>query len=334
MFSEKYLLESTNDMTDRTAEIQKMLDAEGVCILGAGLFLVNGVDMPDGSTLMGMGKATKLLLDPSVDVGYAVSIKSFCTVKNIGVMGALDKIELPEVIGERHGLLFKGTATSKNWMNGQPLNSMIEGCFMTGFTGGGLTCVDTGYYTRANLSVVSCFMINNFAGINISHFSEYHKFTNVVCNENVYGCINNGGNNVFTACAFDENLLTGYMIDNSMGQSPNNSHGSVVGCTFNHNGKNEGNGIIVLGAKHGYVFTGCQMFYSKIILEDTAAMTFSDFNFGPKQIINIKGGKLTMFSDCAFGAMPTVTVEDNENVRFVNCFTRDGEEIMSPSVTR
>ena len=73
------------------------------------------------------------------------------------------------------------------------------------------------------------------------------------------------------------------------------------------------------------------MFYSKIILDDTEDMTFSDFNFGPKQIINIKGGKLTMFSDCAFGAMPTVTVENNEQVKFVNCFTRGGEEVSSQS---
>ena len=44
MFDNKYLLESTNDMTDRTAEIQKYLDTYGVCILGAGLYVVNGVD--------------------------------------------------------------------------------------------------------------------------------------------------------------------------------------------------------------------------------------------------------------------------------------------------
>ncbi len=326
MFDNKYFLESTNDMTDRTAEIQKYLDEFGVCILGAGLYVVNGVDMPDGSTVMGMGKATQVLLDPAAEEGYAISLRSFCTVKNLGLMGSLDTIELPEKVGERHGLMFKGTATKHEWMNGQPLNSMIEGCYMTGFTGGGLTCVDTGYYTRANLAVMNCFMINNFAGINIAHLSEYHKFTNVVCIENVYGCINNGGNNVFSACAFDENQ-TGFMIDNSMGQSPNDSHGSAVGCTFNHNGHNEGIGIIVLGARSGYVFTGCQTFYSKVILENSVAITFSDFNFGARQEITVKGGALTTFSDCAFGAMPTVTVENNNSVKFINCFTREGEEV-------
>ena len=332
MFDSKYFLESTSDMTDRTAEIQKYLDEFGVCILGAGLYVVNGVDMPDGSTVMGMGKATQVLLDPAAEEGYAISLRSFCTVKNLGLMGSLDTIELPEKVGERHGLLFRGTATTKNWQTGQPLDSMIDGCFMTGFTGGGITCVDTGYYVRACLTVVNCHIVNCGAGINISHYSEFHKFTNVVCYENLYGCINNGGNNTFTACSFDANV-TGYMIDNSMGQSPNDSHGSVIGCTFNHSDNNEGIGILIMGAKNGYIFTGCQLFYSKIVLENSTSMVFSDFNFGRNTEISVKGGKLTKFSDCAFANMPTVTVEDNDKVRFSNCFTRDGEEVRSPSVT-
>ena len=325
MFNSKYFLESTGDMTDRTADIQKKLDTYGVCILGAGLYVVNGVNMPDESTVMGMGKATKVLLDPAAESGYAIGLRSFCTVKNLGLMGALDEIELPETVGERHGLLFKGTATGKQWKVGQPLNSMIDGCYMMGFTGGGLTCVDTGYFIRACLTVANCHMANCGVGINISHFSEFHKFTNVVCNRNRYGCVNNGGNNVFTACAFDGNI-TGFVIDNSRGQSGNDSHGSVVGCTFNHSDNNNGIGILIMGARYGYVFTGCQLFYSKIVLENSAAITFSDVNFGAPEI-TVKGGKLTMFSDCAFGGVPAITVEDNDNVKFVNCFTRDGQAV-------
>ena len=87
-----------------------------------------------------------------------------------------------------------------------------------------------------------------------------------------------------------------------------------------------------MGAKNGYVFTGCQMFYSKIVIENSTNMLFSDFNFGRNVEITVKGGKLTMFSNSAFASMPTVNIEDNENVKFVNCFTKDGEEVKSPSV--
>ena len=39
-----------------------------------------------------------------------------------------------------------------------------------------------------------CHILNCGAGINIDHFSEFHKFTNVLSETNLYGCINNGGN--------------------------------------------------------------------------------------------------------------------------------------------
>ena len=116
-------------------------------------------------------------------------------------------------------------------------------------------------------------------------------------------------------------------MDNRENQSPNNSHGSVIGCTFNHNGSNKGIGIWALGAQHGYVFTGCQVFYSKIIMENCSGLTFSSFNFGRVTEISVKGGQLTMFTDCAFQSLPTVKVEDNKLVKFINCFTREGESV-------
>ena len=148
----------------------------------------------------------------------------------------------------------------------------------------------------------------------------------MLCTESLYGCINNGGNNVFTNCGFNSNK-TGYLIDNSEGQSNNNSHGSVVGCTFNHSDKNQGIGIILLGAQHGYVFTGCQMFYSKIVLENSSNIVFSSINFGRNNDIIVKGGDLTMFANCAFANPPILSIENNELVKFVNCFTKHGEEI-------
>ena len=62
-----------------------------------------------------------------------------------------------------------------------------------------------------------------------------HMFTNIMASKCLYGCINNGGNNVFVNCGFNSNI-TGFLIDNSRGQSNNNSHGSAIGCTFNHSG--------------------------------------------------------------------------------------------------
>ena len=322
MCNERYFLPSTNDNTDRTADIQQMLEQHGVCMLGDGVYVVSGVDMPKSSALMGVGAATKVLLNETVQEGYAVRLNSYCTVKDMHVMGCAQAIERPTEVGKRHGLMFLGDATPKQF-GGQHRNSIITGCIITAFAGGGITCHDTGYVTMCSLTVSDCHILNCGAGINIDHFSEFHKFTNVLSETNLYGCINNGGNNVFVNCGFNSNT-TAFLIDNSQKQSPNCAHGSAVGCTFNHSGGNKGVGIKILGAKPGYIFSGCQLFYSKIVLEDSWGVVFEGMNFGKNMDISIQGGTLTMFSNSSFSNLPaSIHVEDNPHVKFINCFTRD-----------
>ncbi|MBQ9099000.1 MAG: hypothetical protein IJY50_06180 [Clostridia bacterium] len=323
-----YTLQSTGDNRDRKADIEACLGRYSACVLGPGKFYVSGIDMPDHTTLTGLASATQLILLPEIEHGYTVRMGSYCCVQDLTLLGAEEKIDLPETVGERHGILYEGTATTKEWMGPDlKLNSVVQNCRISGYTGGGLTCRDTGYYVRASLAVTNCHIVNCGAGINISHYSEYHKFTNIQCCENRYGCINNGGNNVFVSCGFDANV-TGFVIDNSTGQSPNNSHGSVVGCTFNHNDNNKGIGIQILNAKSGYVFTGCQMFYSKIDIDNSPGILFNAMNFGRDTVIAVRGKGLVMLTDCVFHGVPdTANVDPDAPTKFLHCYTRDGDEI-------
>jgi len=44
--------------------------------------------------------------------------------------------------------------------------------------------------------------------------------------------------------------------------------------------------------------------------------------------IHVKGGGLTMFTNSSFGVLPdAITVEDNDHVKFINCFTKSGEPV-------
>ena len=162
--------------------------------------------MPDNATLSGLGTASKLILDTKIKSGYTVKIGSLSCIKDLSVMGAEEFIEVPQSVGERHGILFKGNATPKHW-HGQPRNSIITNCIISSFTGGGLTCIDTGYSTNASLTASNCHILYCGACINIPHYSEYHEFTNMLCTDSLYGCINNGGNNVFTNCGFNSNKI-------------------------------------------------------------------------------------------------------------------------------
>lgn len=322
---ESYILKSTGDDRDRSKEIQQMLARYQVCILGSGVFYVSSVKMPDGTSLMGMGECSQLILKEEVQSGYAVLLGSRCAVKNLAILGAAQDLPRPAEMGDRHGIGFVGTATVEN-RTGQPVDCIIDGCQIRSFSGGGITCKDTGYNMDSSLCVSNCRIHFCGAGINISHFSEYHKFCNVVSTRNLYGCINNGGNNVFTGCAFDGNTV-GFLIDNSRGQSLNNAHGTCTACTFNHTDFNKGVGIRILGSKLGYVFSGCQIFFSGIEVEASAGIQFDHCNIGKDQKIRIQGGGAVLFSGCVFSQQPAFRVEDNPSVKVYQCCTKSGETV-------
>lgn len=326
-----YILESTKDKRDRSAEIEKMLSEIGVCILGSGDFFVSGIRMPDRTTIKGMGAATRLILAEEVTEGAAITLGSFCTVREISIVGAESDIEIPKEVGCRHGILFQGNATEKHFSDPQPRHGIVSSCFISSFCGGGITCDKTGYSPASSLTVSDCHIFRCGAGINVSDFSEYHEFTNVLCVENRYGCINNGGNNVFVNCGFNCNV-TAFLMDNSKGDKNNNSHGSVVGCTFNHSDKNNGIGIQILNTRHGYIFTGCQLFFSKIVIENSTKLVFDSFNCGRNVDIIIKGkhatdGGMILFNNFVCNPEPNINVIDNDSVKFTNCYNKDGEPV-------
>ena len=320
-----YCIAASGDKRDRSQEIQQQLQRDGVCLLGSGEFYVSGVQMPDGTAIRGMGNATKVILLDDVQEGAAISMGSFCTVEDLYLTGASEDLGIPKELGKRHGIAFTGEATPQT-KTIHPAAGIISGIVAMNFTGGGLYFRDTGYNDRCSTTVTNCHMLYCGAGIYIEHFSEYHKFTNVACHDCLYGCVNNGGNNMFVNCGFTSNTMA-FLIDNSHGQSKNNSHGSAVGCTFNHSGKNEGIGVCVLGAPNGFIFSGGQMFYSKIVLENSDAIVFTGMNYSRDIDISIKGGSAVLLSDSMFSGAPKVNVEDNSSVKFVNCILRDGSEI-------
>lgn len=322
-----YILESTGDATDRTAEILTVLETYGICQLGKGDFYVSNLDMPAETTLQGIGHDSSLRLSTDVAEGYAVQIGVHCTIQDLAIYGNYNGI--PSAVGKRHGIIIKdnastGGAVLAKWM------PTITNCYINGFTGGGITCHDTGYSLLYGLNVTNCKIYNCGAGINIDKFSEYHRFTNVACLRCLYGCINNGGSNIFINCTFSSNT-TGFSITGRewSSSSENDSHGSAIGCIFNHNGDDKGKAIEVRGAMNGYVFQGCQVFYGSIDVNNSKGITFDGINFGRDIPIKISGGGLIMLTNCAFSTAPVMSVTDNDDIKIFHCYTWDGTQVGS-----
>ena len=98
---------------DMTSAIEEKLTSTGACLLGSGTYYVSGIKMPKGTALMGMGNATKIVLRPEITAGAAIYMSGFCTVKDLAVLGSEENIELPESVGERHGISFESDADTQ-----------------------------------------------------------------------------------------------------------------------------------------------------------------------------------------------------------------------------
>lgn len=321
-------LPSTGDTTDRKADIQAMLSSTGTCRLGAGDFYVSGINVPAGAMLEGCGNATKIHLLDSVTDGFTVKLNENSTLKDVMLIGSNSNITLSETVGTRHGVLWEGNANGDN--DSIPYRGTISNVFIKGFNGGGITCYNTGYGING-LNVSDCHIMNCNAAINISYWSEFHRFTNINACGNYYGCINNGGNNLFVNCNFSGNKM-GMLMDNSQGQSPNNTHGSAIGCVFNHTDNNNGIGIKILNCNSGFIFEGCQIFFSQIYLENTDGIVVSNCNFGVNNCnITIKNGGAVLFNGNMHQGQPTISIINNNKVHFANCYVRSSGAVVAAS---
>lgn len=313
-------LAPTGTTADRTSAIITMLTQTGVCRLGKGVYYVKNLVMPENTSIVGAGDSTVIRLIDGDDDCFAVAPKDYCTIKDCSFLGASSAITPQATVRTRDAIRWQGTYTHTQEA---PFRCMLDNLYISRFAGSGIKLYDTGYSGNCSMMATNLFVWNCDAGINIDYWSEYNKFTNVRTSNNYYGCINNGGNNMFVNCDFSTNTLL-FLMDNSNAQSPNDSHGSCVGCTFNHADSNNGIGIKILGCTNGFVFTGCQIWYSRIRIENTYGVNISDSNFGSTNCdIYISGGRTIVFSNNLFQSAPPITITGNNYVFWNNNYNKN-----------
>lgn len=319
----------TGTQADMSSTILSKLNTYGQCNLAEGTYYVSGFEMPIGSILRGSGKNTVIVLLSSVSNGYCVRIHRNNTISDICFSGGSDA---PSDIwtegtslGSRHGIYLaeNSDGASGESRDGSRCN-IIENCFFFNFDGSGFYASNTGVALNRGVLMSNCYFEACKVGINVAYYSEYNKFDNCATYQCNVGCINNGGNNVFTACTFHG--VKCFVVDNSDGDKTNNSHGAAIGCTFNHaNNMSQapggGRGIEIVGAQMGFIFTGCQIWFSEIYIENSIGIHISDSQIaGNPATVTVIGDYGAMFQDCMFWEKPTLNVADS--TVFKDCFIK------------
>lgn len=307
--------------TDMAPAIMAMLKQTGHCHLGAGIYYVSGIDMPDGSMLSGCGKKTVVRLLQSVSTGYAVKMTTHNTLSDICISGA-DAAPVRTSQGTRTGVLYAANhdGTTDGATAYDTERCMIDNVWIENFTDSGLKCHNTASAYRKGLYVTNLMLYACWCGLNIDYISEFNKFVNVQTAFCTYGCRNNGGNNTFTSCTFYGTSVAFY-ID---GTQPNAAHGALVGCTLCHSGSNTGSAITITGAADGFIISNCQIWYNTINLTNSGGIVFTGCEFGRSADIIIDGGELVMFDGCVWmydsTYPPVINVSNNNKVKFTGCY--------------
>ena len=328
-------LQPTGDQTDMASAITAML-ANGYCHLAPGDFYVSGnIDMPTGSTLEGCGENSVIHLLDSVESGYCVQVIEHNTVRGIKFSGGSN---MPEnlytdgtTLGSRHGIVYIGNRDGKESSHsGTHETSIITDCFFENFDGSGIYGRNVGGGINQGLRVSKCYINRCRAGINLDYYVEYCTFSDCLIRQCYYACINNGGNNVFTGCIFHG--VVGFLIDNSNEDKGNNSHGSCVGCVFNHEDNMNhpetlggGLSIHVINCNHGFIFTGCQFWYGNVLAENSKGIAISNSLFGNSAIGIEVTGQPAFFTGNIFYSVPTLSVTAGS--KFTGNYTITGTEV-------
>jgi hypothetical protein len=313
--------------SDDTTNIVNMLTAYGICQLVSGTYSVTNLQMPSGSTLKGVGKSTVIRLSGTDSTsGYAIMMASNCTVSDMRIQGSDSSITLSDTLVNRHGILWEGTYSVDS---SAPKRGTVTRCYIEHFKGGAITLRNTGTPVDNCINVSDCFIMDCRAGINVSYSSEFNRFENIHVYGCYYGCVNNGGNNTFVGCSFSSNTVGFIMgsIDEGITLS-NTQHGSAIGCVINHSHANNGDGIRISGGVNGFIFSDCQLFYSKIDITNAKGIVFANNNYGA-QTITVSGGGVILFNGCMFGSTPTKNITDNTDVHFANCYVRSDGSVIS-----
>jgi hypothetical protein len=282
--------------------------------------------MPEGGALKGAGIGATQIIMTSGSSGNLVTMASRTSVSDLTLEGGDAAASATE--GTRNGVAWQGTYISSSNPGTYPVTGAVSNLYIRGFNGAGLLATNTSISVNSGLNASNVRIVLCYAGINIKIYSEFSRFSNIDVTRCTVGCIDNGGNNMFSNCSFS-GCVTGLIMDNSTNQSPNSSHGSFVGCVFNHSGSNSGIAIQVLGMKNGQIFSACQVFYGSIVIDESRGIRFSALNIGNSTPINVTNSQSVIFSDCTFNsaAQSPVTASENTTFLFTNCYDLNGNAV-------
>ena len=172
-----------------------------------------------------------------------------------------------------------------------------------------------------HMQITNCRFYFNYCGNYFDYRCEYTQMLNCVWGENYIGTVNCGGNNSYVSCQWNANN-TGFKMEND-GSNP--AHGGCNGCTFNHN---DNQAIQIDDCVNGWTFEGCQIFYGKIVLNESKGVIFNGNVWGSCRFYSTFTGErhVNLITNTYFQTERNVILSGNDgSTKVVNCIPEEEE---------
>ena len=214
----------------------------------------------------------------------------------------------------------EGTQTGLSVVSSRSVN--IENVEFVGWSKHGLYSKNMSSYGEEedgkffkHFQITNCRFYFNYCGNYFDYRCEYTQMLNCVWGENYLGTVNCGGNNSYVSCQWNANY-TGFQMNND-GSNP--AHGGCNGCTFNHN---DNQAIQIDDCVNGWTFEGCQIFYGKIVLNNSKGVIFNGNIWGSCHFYSTFPGEkdVNMITNTYFQTERNVILSGNDgSTKVVNC---------------
>lgn len=290
----KQYLESGTDITN-------VLNYSDIIELPEGVFTVKQTESLANKRITGQGiekTILKAVASASMPMISVVSATDFC-LENLTLTHS---DSASDIISSSDGYVGLDITDSTNVF----INRVL-------FRGWGNTCLKIHQNIFKDFKIANCIFEYSYIGLWLDTRAEFIQVDNCSMYKCFVGCINGGGNNLFSNCMFNFNNQ-GFALNTGA----NDGHGSCVGCQFNHNTRYP---ILAQDLVNGFIFSGCQAFYGTINLINSFGIVMDACELGDIRFDDHGSGFLWLH-DCLFLSNVIKTaltssanvVENNRNI--------------------
>lgn len=258
-------------MATPTTDLQELVNQTRDVRLGPGVWEISTtLSIPNNTKITGIRGATiiKLTGDATSIINFDATSKDI-SIDNITFQGKAPVTRTPLTPSDIKNRVGAGTDCGI-YATGHAKNIHIRNCEFLDFSLAGIRLfrTHTGVYNRT-FKITDCVFTASFYGLLSDVRSEYHTVTGCTFAYNTVGCFIAGGNNFMGVCHFEANSV-GCVISGTL--ADNDSHGSIIGSSFNHNLNYS---LCAIDINNGFTFSGCHCFDGNILLDNAKGFVFT-----------------------------------------------------------